>query len=322
MSLAAMDQVLVLGGTGFVGRSVCEVITSRIGGAGTRLMVPTRQLQRARSVQYLPTVDVVLADLSDDTQLRRLVAGSDAVVNLVGRLHGSAEEFDATHVGLPRRLAEACRATGVRRVVHVSALGVSADAPSRYLRSKFAGEAVLRDASLDVTVLRPSVMFGAGDHFMNLFAGLQGWLPVMPLGGADSRMQPVWVEDVAAAIANVLDRRDTAGKTFELAGPQVLTLAELVRRAGAWSGHPRPVFGLPGPLASAQALVMECLPGEPLISRDNLASLRVDNVASGSLPGLADLHVDAAALDAVMPLHLARRDSVARLEPWRRNAGR
>ena len=322
MSLAAMRKVLVLGGTGFLGQAVCEEITGRTGGAGPRLAVPTRQAQRGRRVQYLPTVDVRPGDVNDDAFLRAVVAGSDAVVNLVGRLHGSDAAFQATHVDLPRRVDAACRDTGVRRIVHVSALGASADGPSRYLRSKAAGEAVLAASGRDVTVLRPAVVFGPGDHFIHLFAGLQRWLPVVPLAGAGSRMQPVWVGDVAAAVATALDRRDTIGRTYELAGPRVYTLADLVRCAGRWSGHPRPVFGLPAPLARLQALAMECLPGEPLISRDNVASLSVDTVATGGAPGLPDLGIDATALEAVAPLQLARRDGVARLEPWRRGAGR
>jgi uncharacterized protein YbjT (DUF2867 family) len=317
-----MKKILVLGGTGFVGQALCEHLTARFGGAGPRLMVPTRQIQRGRRVQYLPTVDVIPADVGRDEDLRRLVAGSDVVVHLVARLQGSQAEFERTHVDLPRRIAEACRHVGVRRLVHVSALGASAEGPSMYQRSKAAGEAVLAVSTLDVTVFRPSVIFGAQDRFLNLFAGLQGVLPVVPLAGAGSRLQPVWVSDVAEALVKAIERRDTIGKTYELTGPTVYTLADLVRRAGQWSGHPRPVFGLPDALAKLQALAMECLPGEPLISRDNVHSLKVDNVASGTLPGLADLGIAPSALEAVMPPLLARRDSVARLDPWRRTAGR
>lgn len=317
-----MKKILVLGGTGFIGQSLCEHLTARFGGAGPRLMVPTRQVQRGRRVQYLPTVDVIPADVNQDDDLRRLVAGSDVVVNLIARLQGSKAEFEHTHVELPRRIAEACRHVGVRRLVHVSALGASADGPSTYQRTKAEGEAVLAVSTLDVTVFRPSIVFGAQDRFMNLFAGLQRVLPVMPLAGARSRLQPVWVSDVAEALVRAIERRETIGKTYELAGPTVYTLADLVRRAGQWSGHPRPVFGLPNALGKLQALAMECLPGEPMLSRDNVDSLSVDNVASGQLPGLAELGIAPTALEAVMPPLLARRDSVARLEPWRRTAGR
>lgn len=312
-----MRDVLVLGGSGFVGRSVCAKLVDHSGGAGGRIVVPTRRLARARHVQLLPTVQTVEADVHDDAQLVRLVAGCDAVVNLVAILHGGEAAFERVHVELPRRLAAACRSAGVHRVVHVSALGVAPDAPSRYLRSKARGEAVLRDAGLDLTLLRPSVIFGAADRFLNLFATLQAAAPVMPLAGADSRYQPVWVEDVAAAIVACLERPDTIGQTIECAGPKAYTLRELVALAGRFAGHARPVIALPDALGRLQALALECLPGEPLMSRDNLDSMRVPNVASGSLPGLDALGIRPSALEAIAPGYLAPAQGPARLDPWR-----
>lgn len=310
-------HVLVLGGSGFVGRSVCAKLVDRSGGAGGRIVVPTRHLARARHVQLLPTVQTVEADVHDDAQLARLVAGCDAVVNLVAILHGSEAAFERVHVALPRRLAAACRAAGVHRVVHVSALGAAPDAPSRYLRSKARGEAVLREAGLDLTLLRPSVIFGAADRFLNLFATLQAVAPVMPLAGAESRYQPVWVEDVAAAIVACLARAESIGRTFECAGPKEYSLRQLVELAGRCSGHPRPVIGLPDALARLQAMALECLPGEPLMSRDNLDSMRVPNVATGQHPGLDTLGVRASALEAVAPSYLAPAQGLGRLDPWR-----
>ena len=312
-----MNQVLILGGTGFVGRSLCETLVQRFGSGGPRLVVPTRRFVRARTVQMLPLVDPVEADLHDDATLLRLVAGSDAVVNLVAILHGSEAAFEQAHASLPRRIAAACAQTGVRRVVHVSALGAAADAPSHYLRSKARGEAALQAAPLALTLLRPSVIFGAQDKLLNLFAKLQAVFPVVPLAGAGARFQPVWVGDVAGAIAECLLRPETAGQTFELAGPEVMTLAELVRAAGLYSGHPRTILALPGPLAQLQALLMELAPGEPLMSRDNLASMQVPNVASGSLPGLAALGIAPTALAAIAPGYLAAGQRCARLEPLR-----
>jgi NADH dehydrogenase len=205
----------------------------------------------------------------------------------------------------------------VRRVVHVSALGVDAHAPSRYLRSKAAGEAALAAAGLDLTVLRPSVIFGEGDRFLNLFARLQSILPVMPLAGADARFQPVWVDDVALGIVRCLDDRTTIGETLECCGPEVYTLAQLVRIAGREAGHPRPVIGLPGWLGRLQAALMEMLPGEPLMSRDNLDSMRVASVATGSRPGLARLGIRPASVEAIAPLYLGRGQGLARLDHWR-----
>ena len=312
-----MPHVLVLGGTGFVGATLCEKLVQRFGGGDARIVVPSRRPARAKAIQMLPTVELVAADVHDDAQLARLLQGCDAVVNLVAILHGSEKSFDHVHVQLPRRLAQACANAGVRRIVHVSALGADSQAPSRYLRSKAAGEAALASPPIDLTVLRPSVIFGEGDRFLNLFARLQSMFPVIPLGGAEARFQPVWVDDVALAIVRCLDDRATIGETLECCGPEVYTLAQLVRMAGRCAGHSRPVIALPGPLARLQALVMELLPGDPLMSCDNLDSMQIDNIASGTRPGLARLGIRPAAVEAIAPLYLARDQGPARLDIWR-----
>lgn len=310
-------DVAVLGGTGFVGHAVCEHLVERAGGAGGRIVVPTRRLRHGLAIQSLPTVQVVQANVHDDRDLARVLAGCDAVVHLVAILHGSEADFDRVHVQLPRRLAAACKVAGVRRAVHVSAIGVAPGAPSRYLRSKAAGEQVWRESGLDVTVLRPSVIFGARDRFLNLFAQLQALAPFVPLGGAHARFQPVWVEDVAQAVVNCLGRPSTIGQTYECAGPQQYTLAELVQLAGRLSGHPRRVLPLPQSLARLQALLMEWLPGEPLMSRDNVDSMQVPNVATAGHPGLADLGITASAVEGVAAGYLGGIDGPGRFMPWR-----
>ena len=319
-----MNKVLVLGGTGFVGRSVCERLVERQAGAGL-VRVPTRRQQHANRVRALPTVEIVQANVHDDAQLAQLLVGVDAVVNLVAILHGSADDFGRVHVQLPQRLAWACKTAGVRRLVHVSALGVGPQAPSNYLRSKTAGEAALReaaDAGLALTLLRPSVIFGTEDRFLNVFAQLQALAPVIPLAGSDARFQPVWVEDVAHAVVHCLEHADTIGGVFECTGPTVYTLSELVRLAGRWSGHERPQIPLPAFAGRLQATLMELLPGEPLMSRDNVDSMKQPNVASGQVPGLEALGITATALEAVAPGYLGGAFGRARMGRWRAAAGR
>ncbi len=321
-----MTHILVLGGSGFVGRSLCEKLVERSGAANGRIVVPSRRPHRAMAIRSLPTVEVVPSDVHVDRDLARLVRGADVVINLVAILHGSPEAFKKVHVDLPQRLSKACQQAGVKRLVHVSALGVQPalanSAPSNYLRSKSAGEAVLQASGLDVTLLRPSVIFGEHDHFINLFAKLQAVFPVMPLACSQAQFQPVWVEDVASAIVTCIDDASTVGLTIECAGPQVFNLGELVRLAGKWAGHARPVLPLPLFLGQLQALAMELLPGEPLMSRDNLASIKTPNVASGKLPDLARLGIQATAIEQVMPEVLTHRRGPARLDPWRARAGR
>lgn len=304
-------KLLVLGGTGFVGQAFCQ----RCGAdAGFALVIPSRRPAAHKAVAMVPGVTVVGADVHDDADLARGLEGVDAVVNLVAILHGREADFERAHVELPRRLARAMAAAGVRRLVHVSALGVpegeASSAPSKYLRSKARGEAVLRTAAaqgtLDLTVLRPSVIFGAGDRFLNLFAALQSVFPVMPLGGASARFQPVWVGDVAQALERGLADPATVGRTYECVGPKVWTLAELVRLAGAAAGVARPIVPLPEPLARLQALALSCLPGEPLMSTDNIDSMRVPNVATGRWPDLRALGLVPAAVESVAPRVLAR----------------
>lgn len=319
--MKAITKILVLGGTGFVGRSVCERLVERGGGSGL-VRVPTRRLTRGNAVRALPTVEVVQADVHNAAQLQALLVGVDAVINLVAILHGSESSFERAHVTLPQTLASACAAAGVRRLVHVSALGVGPQAPSKYLRSKTRGEAVLQAAGLDLTLLRPSVIFGAEDRFLNVFASLQAVAPLMPLAGSGARFQPVWVEDVASAIVACLDQPATIGQVFECCGPAVYTLSQLVRLAGRWSGNERPQIPLPEFAGMAQAFAMELLPGEPLMSRDNVASMRQPNVATPKAPGLAELGITACALEAIAPSYLSDTHGRARLNRWRAGSHR
>jgi NADH dehydrogenase len=269
-------NILVLGGAGFIGRYLVNELVGR----GCRVLVPSRRRDHAKHLIMLPTCEVVEADVHDDATLRRLVAGQHAVVNLVGILHGSEHQFERAHVALTQRLVAACEAERVRRHLQMSALGADPNGPSMYQRSKGRAEQAVRDSKLAWTIFRPSVVFGAEDQFLNLFAKLAAIAPVLPIGGADVKFQPVWVGDVARAFVNGLDNDATVGKSYELCGPTVYTLRELVRFAARAAGHRRPVLALPDGVARLQARLMELAPGEPLLSRDNLDSMKRDNIAS------------------------------------------
>lgn len=249
--------------------------------------------------------------MHDEAELARLLNGHDAVINLVGILHGRkgaagepyGPDFARAHVELPKKIVAACAAQRVRRFLHMSALGADRNAPSMYLRSKADGEAAaLSHPAVRTTVFQPSVVFGADDRFLNLFASLQRFAPLMPLAGASARFQPVYVEDVAQAFVTALRNDRTIGKTYELAGPKVYTLRELVRLAGQYAGHRRPVIGLPQSLGRMQALFLEVMPGGPLMSRDNLDSMKVDSVARTSMADT--LGITPTAIEAVAPYYL------------------
>lgn len=304
----AFRTVLILGGSGFIGSH----IIAKLAATDWRVLVPTHRYGHAAHLLLVPQVDdVIETDVHDDAALERLVRDSDAVINLVGILHGRTgpsgsrygPEFARAHVELPARVVAACARHGVRRYLHMSALGADSNGPSMYLRSKGDGEAAaFSNSAVEVTAFRPSVVFGDQDRFLNLFAALQRYLPVVLLGAADAKFQPVFVEDVARAFVRALDDHTTVGCIYELAGPAVYALRELVWLAGFYSGHPRPVIGLPYPLARLQALLLEHLPGGPLMSRDNLDSMKVDNVAHTSMA--QTLGIIPTPLEAVAPYYL------------------
>jgi NADH dehydrogenase len=296
-------NILVIGGSGFVG----SCLVGQLAAAGHDVLVPTRRRERAKHLIVLPTVDVVEADVHDEATLGRLMQGKDVVINLVGVLKGGEGEpwgkgFAQAHVELPKKIARAVQRSGAMRLLHMSALAADGRAPSGYLRSKAAGEAAAFAVPppVGVTVFRPSVIFGAGDSFLTLFARLQRHAPLLPLACADARFQPVWVEDVAAAYVASLAEPASFGMRYDLCGPHSYSLRELVAYAGRVCGHRRPIVGLPDALAWLQARAME-LVGGPL-TRDNLRSMRVASVceAGCTLPfGLTPTP-----LEAVAPAYL------------------
>lgn len=305
-------KIILLGGTGFIGRHICEKLIR----AGHEVTVPTRKLENAREIQTLPRLQPLRCNVHDAQQLLQACAGHDLLINLVAILHGSEAEFERVHVALPQSIVAACKAAGIPRVVQMSSLGAALDAPSQYLRSKGRGEQVFAQSGLDVTILRPSVVFGEGDKLLNTFAQLQQAFPVMPLACADAQFQPVWVEDVAQAVVNSMVNKYQIDsklssfdacqppKIFEIAGPAKYSLRDLVALAGRCVGAERPIIALPGALATMQAFMMEKLPGPTLMSRDNLASMQAPNVANGKFPGLKELGIEASSVEAIAPLYL------------------
>ena len=280
------SRVLVVGGSGFVGRHLVAALVA----SGLQVTVPTRRLERANPLRLLPTVNVIEADVGTPDTLARLAIAHDALINLAGVLHsrrGRPDErgphnygpdFARAHVEIAQAAVAACRAAGIKRLLHMSALTASRDAPSEYLRSKGVGEeAVLAAEDLATTVFRPSVIFGPDDRFLNLFADLAAALPVLPLACPEARFQPVYIGDVVRAFQTALGMPQAAGKRYDLCGPRAYTLRELVEYTCHVSGRRPLVVGLGDGLSKLQAWMMEFTPG-PLMTRDNVRSMQVPNV--------------------------------------------
>lgn len=319
-------RVLVLGGSGFIGQH----LVARLVTQGRFVRVPTRRRNSARDLVMLPTVEVIEADVHDDAALDAQMRDVDAVVNLIGVLHSDrgtpyGKAFATNHVQLPERVAKACRRNGVRRLIQMSALGADSAGPSMYLRSRADGEKAVQAVFAawpegELTIFRPSVVFGPEDQFMNKFASLARWFPVIPVAGSGTRMQPVYVGDVVQAIAHALDEPRSIGNTYSLVGPQIYTLGDLVGLAGRWSGHDRPVLPLPMSLGRLQAAFFEMLPGDPLLSRDNLDSLSRDSVYTELQP--PELGVTPTPLETIAPGYLSGQHARTRYDGLRRTKDR
>jgi NADH dehydrogenase len=299
----AIRSAVVFGGGGFIGRHLVRRLAK--GGAVVRL--PSRHVSR---LKFLRTAGVVgqivpeMIDVYDDAELTAAIAGADVVVNLIGILAESARaRFDQVHGALPGRIA---KIAAVERLVHVSAIGASADSQAAYARSKAAGEAAVLAAFPQATIVRPSIVFGPEDQFFNRFAAMARLSPALPLiGGGLTRFQPVYVGDVAGGIMAALNRVEAAGQTYEFGGPSTYSFRELMELMLAEIGLRRLLVTVPWGLARLQARLAELLPGKPL-TRDQVELLKVDNVASGRFPGLADLGVPPTALEMILPTYLDR----------------
>ncbi len=249
----ALHQVVVLGGSGFVSRHVI----AQLAAAGHGVVVPTRRREAAKHLILLPTVDVVDADVHEPRALASLLIGATVVINLVGILNeGGTDTFARAHTDLARKLVTACEATGVTRLLQMSALNAQPSGPSAYLRTKGEAEAIVAASALRWTIFRPSVIFGPEDSFLNLFARLSRLLPVVALAGANARFQPIFVGDVAHCIVQAVADDATQRARYDLCGPQVYTLRDLVAYVGEVTGAVRPIVALGPALSSVQATLL------------------------------------------------------------------
>jgi len=295
-------RIVVLGGAGFIGHRLCE----RLAAGGHAVRILTRHRERHRDLLVLPTAQVVEADIHQPAVLRREFEGQDAVVNLVGILNESGRQtFERVHAELPGKVVQACRQAGVGRLLHMSALGASPNAPSRYLQSKARGEQLVHEADgpeLRVTSFRPSVIYGPGDSFTNRFARLLKQVPAFfPLACADARLQPVYVEDVVHAFTLALDRHATIGQRYALCGPQAYSLGEIVGIIARQLGLRRRIVPLGPALSRLQAEILQFAPGKPF-TPDNFRSLGLPSTCESSFPAI--FGITPARFEAILPTYL------------------
>ena len=311
-------RIVLIGASGFFGGHLLRALTND----HHQCVVLTRDAVRRGSVDMLPGVKLVQADIYDPDVLVEQFSGAGAVVSMAGILNesgGGGKGFHKVHVELVEGIVEACQKAGVTRLLHLSALNAGKGS-SHYLKSKGEAEALLRSVDdINVTIFEPSVIFGRGDEFFNRFASMLKTSPVMPLACPKARLQPVFAGDVASVMTASLDDPMTWGKSYELGGPQVFTLKELVKWTAKTLGLRSYVIGLPGPLSATMAMMMNLVPGKPF-SWDNYQSLKTDNTSSQN--GFAYFHVDPMAIDLVVPAYLTGSARQRRLQALRRQPRR
>ena len=316
-------NVCVLGGSGFVGSHLCPTLAQ----AGHQVTVLTRDPERARHLRVLPSVRIVRCNVHDETRLAAAFAGHDAVVNLVGIINESRRRgvtFRSAHRDLARKVVAACRQAHIDRLLHMSGLKADADnGPSRYLRTKGRAERIVREEGgpdFRWTIFQPSVIFGSGDTFINgLARALRAAPLVLPLAMPDARLSPVWVEDVVVAMLRAIEDDDTAGESYELCGPEVLTLREIAVFLRDELGLRKPVVPLPGFLSRLLAGVMDFVPGRPF-STDNYRSLTVASVCATS--GFRRLGIQPQSLRGIVPRYLGLEGERTRYARFRTRAHR
>jgi NADH dehydrogenase len=310
-------EVTVFGAAGFVGRNVVRQLAEN----GIRVRAACRDPEAAAFLKTMGAVgqiSIPQANLRFPASIEAAVDGVDAVINLTGILYQrGAQSFEAVHVSGAAVIAEAAKKAGAKRLIQMSALGADANSSAKYARSKAAGEAAVEAAFPGVTILRPSVIFGAEDNFFNLFASLARFTPALPLiGGGQTKFQPVYVGDVAAAIDHILADPNTAGQIFELGGPRQMSFEEVLRYITEQTGRKRFFFPWPFALTKIDAFFLQLMP-KPLLTMDQVELLKSDNVIDGNTPGLDDLGIVPTPVESVVPGYLARYRRAGKLTPSR-----
>jgi uncharacterized protein YbjT (DUF2867 family) len=305
MTIPFYKQACIFGGTGFIGRQ----ITRELARQGYTIKVATRAPEGA---YFLKTAGVVgqivpfACDYRDEASIRAAVRGCDLVINCIGILYERGKNsFASIHTELPRAIAKACRAENVQRFIHISALGCD-HTDSKYGKSKFAGERAVLENFPKATIFRPAVVFGVEDNFFNMFARLSVILPALPLiGGGATKMQPVYVGDIADAVVAALGQPGSEGQVYELGGPDILTFRDIYKKLATETGRPKALISLPWGIAKVQGCLLGLMP-KPLLTADQVESLKTDSIVSPGALGLRDLGLSPANLDVILPTYLSR----------------
>lgn len=305
MTVTPYKQACIFGGTGFIGRQIVRDLARE----GYTIKVASRAPESAYFLRTCGNVGQIVpfaCDYADEASLRAAVKGCDVVVNCVGILFEKGKNsFTRIHTELPRAIAKVCAAEDVARLIHLSALGCD-QAHSKYAKSKLNGEMAVFENFPQATILRPSVVFGVEDGFFNMFAKLSILLPFLPLiGGGKTKLQPVYVGDVADAALSSIRDEAAAGKIYELGGPEVVSFREIYARLFRETGRRKLLVSLPWGIASLQGKVMGILPKPPLTA-DQVETLKADNIVTGNYPAFADLGITPTGMDAVLPTYLNR----------------
>ncbi|TNE38547.1 MAG: complex I NDUFA9 subunit family protein [Alphaproteobacteria bacterium] len=299
--------ITIFGGTGFIGRH----LVGRLAAKGYQIRLAARDPESATALMTQGNVGQIVGmktNVRNQASVERAIAGAHIVINLVGVLfERGAQNFGQLHVDAAERIARAAKAAGAAQLIHMSALGASREHAAGYARSKAVGEELARAEFPGATVLRPSVVFGNDDEFFNRFARILSIAPAFPIvDGGKNKMQPVWVEDLANAIVRIIENADYQGKTYEFAGPDVLSFREIIEKVLAFTGRKCLLLPAPSGAMSIAAAFMSLAPGRPLLTPDQIKLLKTDNVATGSEPGLTDLGIAPSRIDAIVPQYLRR----------------